>query len=68
MTMDGGVLDGIVITETMEDDGGITLNISERTALRSLSAFILQKIQNMPNIALHQPGKSAASKLTDYCT
>ena len=29
MTMDGGVLDGIVITETMEDDGGITLNISE---------------------------------------
>ena len=43
MTMDGGVLDGIVITETMGDDGGITLNISERTALRSLSAFILQR-------------------------
>ncbi len=43
MTMDGGVLDGIVITETMGDDGGIALDTSGRTALRSLSAFILQR-------------------------
>ena len=28
MTMDGGVLDGIVITETMGDDGGIALDTS----------------------------------------